>query len=403
MHRLAAYLVRQSATLPRQWARIYLCAATGLPAGALIHGTWAVLFWGLDMRVLALWDMASTLLWIACSRAMITRRGLILPIVLVTFFEVPLRALLATYYCGTTSAFWMFTLVSMIVVILAPIATRRVRYVLAAGFALLAAATAALPLVVPPPVTLSPGWELTFLTSNIIGASMVMFLVLIVFDTAVDRAETGLEREFNRAEGLLHNILPDAIALRLKDGETVIADEHAEATVLFADIVNFTQASARLTPAQLVETLNRVFTEFDRLAQQHGTEKIKTIGDAYMAVVGVPEAQDDHATTAVRLALDMLRAARRISAETHFPIDLRIGINSGPVVAGVIGSHKFAYDLWGDAVNVAARMESHGTPGEVLITEATRRLLDDSIPLRPAGSREVKGKGVMQVFAVSPA
>ena len=134
---------------------------------------------------------------------------------------------------------------------------------------------------------------------------------------------------------------------------------------------------------------------------RHGLEKIKTIGDAYMAVVGVPNSEENHATVAVHLALDMLDAARRISAKTHFPIDLRIGVNSGPVVAGVIGKNKFAYDLWGDAVNVAARMESHSEPGSILITENTQALVADRIKVTPDGTRDIKGKGVTPVYLVA--
>ena len=173
--------------------------------------------------------------------------------------------------------------------------------------------------------------------------------------------------------------------------------------MIFADIVNFTEASAKLVPGELVETLNLVFSEFDRLAEIHGAEKIKTIGDAYMVVVGAPDSNDNHAEVAVALALDMQKVVKELRGKTHFEVNLRIGVNTGPVVAGVIGSRKFAYDLWGDAVNVAARMESHSEPGKILTTEITASALSDRFVVTPEGIRDIKGKGPVPVFSVAVA
>src|SRR5258706_11997766 len=179
-----------------------------------------------------------------------------------------------------------------------------------------------------------------------------------------------LTEERARSERLLLNILPASIAERLKGSEASIADHSAEVTVLFADIVGFTPLSARKTPQALVEMLNRIFSEFDSLAEAHGLEKIKTIGDAYMAVAGLPEHRSDHAQAAAYMAIAMLQATARIAAETGEALALRIGLNSGPVVAGVIGRKKFSYDLWGDTVNTASRMESHGAAGMIQCTSA---------------------------------
>jgi class 3 adenylate cyclase len=206
----------------------------------------------------------------------------------------------------------------------------------------------------------------------------------------------GKERE--RSERLLLNILPAPIAERLKASEDSIAEHSDGVTVLFADIVGFTPLSASKTPQALVELLNRIFSEFDALADMHGLEKIKTIGDAYMAVAGLPNPWPDHAPRAARMALAMLDVTARVAAETGEKLALRIGLDSGPVVAGVIGRRKFTYDLWGDTVNTASRMESHGVPGAIHCTEATAMLLKGAFRLQARGSMVIKGKGEMNTF-----
>ena len=211
----------------------------------------------------------------------------------------------------------------------------------------------------------------------------------------------GEERE--RSERLLLNILPASIANRLKTSKAAIADHSEEVTVLFADIVGFTPLSARKTPQALVRMLDGIFSEFDALAEMHGLEKIKTIGDAYMAAAGLPERRADHAPAAARMAQGMLAAVARIAAETGEALALRIGLHSGPVVAGVIGTKKFSYDMWGDTVNTASRMESHGVPGAVHCSDATAALLQNAFALTPRGAVEIEGKGVMHTFLLLPA
>jgi class 3 adenylate cyclase/HAMP domain-containing protein len=209
-------------------------------------------------------------------------------------------------------------------------------------------------------------------------------------------AELGRKNEENLR--LLLNILPARIAERLKNGERIIADACAEVTILFADIVGFTDLSTRIPAQQLVALLSELMSDFDRLAQEHNIEKIKTIGDAYMAVAGLPESRPDHAEAAIRLAVDMLRAAGRRTTFNGVPLQLRIGINSGPVIAGVIGTHKFAYDLWGDTVNTASRMESCGIPGQIQVTETTFDILRHKYQFKSRGHIEVKGKGFMSAY-----
>jgi class 3 adenylate cyclase/FtsH-binding integral membrane protein len=207
-----------------------------------------------------------------------------------------------------------------------------------------------------------------------------------------------------KAEELLLNILPATIAEQLKQSgaeSKSIASAYESVTVLFADIVGFTTMAATMPPNDVVTMLNRVFSTFDRLSDKHGVEKIKTIGDAYMVVSGLPEPRPDHARVMAEMALDMGEAVAHMACETGKPLKLRIGVNSGPVVAGVIGLRKFIYDLWGDTVNTASRMESQGVPGGIQVTEETYRLLRDEYVFSERGEIQVKGKGVMRVYLLT--
>jgi len=210
--------------------------------------------------------------------------------------------------------------------------------------------------------------------------------------------ERALEHEKQRSEALLLNILPAPVAERLKASQAVIADDCLSATVLFADLVGFTDLARRLAAGQVVALLNDLFSRFDRLAERHGVEKIKTIGDAYMAAAGVPAARPDHAEAAARLALDMREAFEAFRRQHGLRLRLRIGMHSGGLVAGVIGARKFAYDLWGDTVNVASRMESEGLPGEIQISAETRALLSDAWRAEARGPIALKGHAAKQAF-----
>lgn len=207
-----------------------------------------------------------------------------------------------------------------------------------------------------------------------------------------------LETEQEKSEKLLLNILPGPIADRLKQGEQNIADSYAEVSVLFADIVGFTKLSARVTPDQLIKLLNQIFSGFDELSEVHKLEKIKTIGDAYMIVGGLPTPRSDHAEAIAEMALDMQKFITRFNEETNNELNIRIGINSGPVVAGVVGTKKFLYDIGGDAVNTAARMESHGVEGRIHVTSETYLLLRDKYEFEDRGIIDVKGKGDMHTY-----
>jgi len=219
---------------------------------------------------------------------------------------------------------------------------------------------------------------------------------------ALDRLNKELEVERAKAERLLRNILPGPIADRLKDHHGTIADTFPDVTVLFGDLVGFTDLAGATSATDLVVMLNDVFSRFDALAEQHGLEKIKTIGDAYMIVAGVPEPRRDHAEAMAEMGLDMLDALAAFNAKNGTNLRLRIGINSGSVVAGVIGTKKFIYDLWGDAVNIASRMESSGVPDRVHVSEHTFKYLEGSYELESRGAINVKGKGEMRTWLIAP-
>ena len=230
-----------------------------------------------------------------------------------------------------------------------------------------------------------------------VGGTMV-FTLLALFASQREKALTALRAEQERAESLLLNILPGSIADRLKAHPGTIADQFTAASVLFADVVDFTPRSEHLSAAEVVGLLDRLFSHFDALAERYDLQKIKTIGDAYMVAAGVPDPRPDHARALAGLALDMVEATSPTGAVGDLGLQLRIGINSGPVVAGVIGRKRFLYDLWGDAVNIASRMESQGTPGQIQITAATCDLIEADFVCEPRGTVTVKGKGEMETW-----
>ena len=220
-------------------------------------------------------------------------------------------------------------------------------------------------------------------------------------NTTLQQNQQELQEEKRKSEELLLNILPGAIADRLRDGETTIADEFPEVTVMFADLVNFTKLSEDLGPYELVKLLNDIFAIFDRRLEEFGLEKIKTIGDSYMVVAGVPEPAADHARRVCEFAFAIREDFARFVATRGIGVGMRIGAHSGTAIAGVVGTKKFAYDLWGDVVNVASRMESSGEPGEIHVSEALMVRLKDLYQFEARGSIEIKGKGPMHTFFVS--
>ncbi len=211
-------------------------------------------------------------------------------------------------------------------------------------------------------------------------------------------AEEALHAEKEKTERLLLNMLPQSVARKLKQGARTLAEAYPEATILFADLVDFTQLASRVSPKELVYLLNELFSAFDQLTEKHGLEKIKTIGDAYMVAGGLPVPTPDHAEAIAEMALDMMRFVEGFNARRHTTLSLRTGIHTGPVVAGVIGTKKFNYDLWGDTVNTASRMESHGLPGHIHVTQATYERLRGKYVFTGRGRIPIKGKGEMDTW-----
>jgi len=238
----------------------------------------------------------------------------------------------------------------------------------------------------------APTWLFAY---NVLGPALIVLLLIRYVDGQRLTAQLQAHR-------LLANVLPRSIAERLAGGERLIAEQHPAVSVLFADVVNFTAIAEALAPRDVLLMLNQLFSIFDRLAEKHGLEKIKTMGDAYIAVAGAPLPRADHAAAAVSMAIEMEREVRHMAGLRRRTLAVRIGVASGPVTAGVIGRQKFAYDLWGDTVNVASRMESSGLPNQIQIAASTRALLGDALPWTER-SVEIKGKGRMTTYLLDPA
>jgi class 3 adenylate cyclase len=238
-------------------------------------------------------------------------------------------------------------------------------------------------------------------TYELVAIDVPEFGFLNVYGTDVT-SERERARLAEENERLLLNILPEPIADRLRAGEAIIADRFDDVTLMFADIVDFTRMSSRMSPSELVAVLNEVFTVFDGLVAQHGLEKVKTIGDSYMVVGGIPSWSEDHVERVASMALALAGSVAHIEQAARQGIAFRIGIHCGPVVAGVIGTRKFIYDVWGDTVNVASRMESHGIPGRIQVTHAVRERLDGRFQFEPRGLVDIKGKGPLPTWFLLP-
>ncbi len=343
--------------------------------------------------------VANTLaLPLVCAAPLLGRRGAHRAARVAVLLPVNLVALVASLAMGPVVGFQDYFFVFGAVAFLLFEDDPPSKWALAALSAACGVATSAGVSLGVPPITLDPS------TARLVGVSSVlivlgtMIFVVHLFTRDTSRAEAKLAVEHERSEKLLLNILPGPISARLKDTDQPIADGFSEVTVLFADLVGFTELSQKLTPEALVEMLNRVFTAFDELAERHGLEKIKTIGDCYMVAAGLPEAREDHVEAIAHMALGMREALERINREASSSLRIRIGIHTGPVVAGVIGKRKFIYDLWGDTVNTASRMESSGIEQEIQVTKEVFERIRDRFDLAPRGTVTVKGKGPMETW-----
>ncbi|HEX6300074.1 MAG TPA: adenylate/guanylate cyclase domain-containing protein [Acidimicrobiia bacterium] len=358
------------------WGSIYM--AMGLTIPAMIPFSYV----GFAALVLLFYRVTDRF---AISRTAILLAWLVLPLLL--------QVSLGGFESGSAAVLW-----SLAAPVGSIFVSPRESVAWAGGFvAVLLVGWVAEPGLEPAPGVTAEGIR-TFFALNLVGVGITVVLVIRDFLRRLEAANRELEQEKERSEALLLNVLPASIAERLKEGEQTIADRLDEVTIVFTDLVGFTPTTQSRPADEIVDLLDDVVAQFDRLVERHHMEKIRTAGDGYMAVAGAPEPATNTARRAADLALDMLETIRTYTDLSGNSLELRIGIDSGPVIAGVIGLKKFTYDVWGDAVNTASRMESHGVPGKIHVTERVRDLLRESHAFESRGLIEVKGKGQMRTF-----
>jgi adenylate cyclase len=381
-----------------QWRRWFASgSAIAYVLAGSAHATFVALFarWGLT--TLAWFNVFSVATYVVGS--LLLRRGWHLPAFALTFVEIYVHAWLCLELVGWAFGiqYALFAAIAAIPCIPVRKSVRLVMFVLVAG---LTTALFAVYYAAPSPASIDPLEMSVVHAFNVFSVLVMVAAVVYFIGRAATSAELALASEHRKSEELLDNVLPTVIARRLKEDTTAIAEGFPSASVLFADIVGFTRLAESSVPHELVDLLNQVFSRFDALVAERGLEKIKTIGDAYMVAAGIPVAREDHATALVELSLAMRDALQAYSREVGTPLQLRIGISSGPVIAGVIGRRRLLYDLWGDTVNVAARMESHGLPDEIQVSEGTYALVRARFRCDERGVIDVKGKGPMTTYLV---
>jgi adenylate cyclase len=320
---------------------------------------------------------------------------------------VPPLTFIGTAYASIFVICWMvgtgsgLQLYFLVAACLAVLQLGSERIILAASLAAVAAGLViTLQFLVPRDTGVQPAWllSLNFVVTTVSACVMAVATVWYAL-REIRRAQEAMEVEYDRSEALLANILPESIADRLKDpGRNIIADKYDDASVLFADIAGFTERASDIAPDKLIRFLDRFYSDFDALVDKHGLEKIKVSGDSYMVVSGVPQPRSDHVEALADLALDMAETAKGLRDSRGVVLPLRIGLASGPVVAGVVGSRRFFYDVWGDAVNVASRMESTDSVGRIQVPEDVYQRLKNDFVLQERGAVAVKGKGVMRTW-----
>jgi guanylate cyclase len=379
---------------------ILVLSLIGLSAGVL----GLLLFWHKEMLAGSVW-LAWGLLQLVVINILIYKRRLMGKLVFLHLLLVMVTHFALSYQLGSFIHFG-YAFYAMMAPVLSIVLLPKRTWWMAIVWILFTA----LGLTLEPRLTLSsniPGWlSVLWFSTNTLLTGVAIFSVVNFSATQRDRIQFKLDEERKKNEHLLLSIFPEKIAGQLKnsllDERTIpaIAEYYPEASVMFADIANFTPIASRLAPSELVALLNAYFSHFDRLAQKRGLEKIKTVGDCYIVAAGIPQPRADHASALVELALE-IQSYARASRFADTKISFRIGINSGPLVAGVIGQKKLSYDLWGDTVNIASRMSSQGIVGGIQITECTYELLKDEFICIPRGQIFVKGKGDMNIWLLT--
>jgi len=377
-------------------ARLLTALWIGLPLGTLSHAGFWILFWALGYPVLAFFNIFSVALF-AFATWQLYRSNLTWGVYGCILFEIPAHAILATLYLGFNAGFWLLVFISVAFIPLYPMISRKLRVIIGIALVLVIGSVALIAIKNGAVYTISTTLSSFFLLMNLVFLAMIVTVIIVSYDLAVARAEQAQQEEYERAESILLNVLPARITTRLKSHEESIADSHDEVSVLFADIAGFTNLSRHLTARKLVSLLNDLFTRFDASVEAVGAEKIKTIGDAYMVATGL-EGESDHAEKMVDLAIAMQRSFEEFRQKNDLDLQLRIGVHSGAVIAGVIGKQKFAYDLWGNTVNVASRMESEGVADRIQISVETHALLPARFQAQSRGEIEIKGHRARECF-----
>jgi len=381
--------------------KIYLTRLTVMVIAALLHGSLVVVYLAIDIPWVAVVNIGSILIfgigiWLIKSG----RQDLGM---FIGLFEASIHIPLSTYLLGPGAGYLMFYFIFAAIAVLVYRPTEPVKRTLVV-------ATAALSTIVmvtltrnlAPVIEMEP-WKLNSIHDIIAGGTFISLAVIAFhFATVTNTAEKRIKKELERADELLRNILPDSIADRLKSSPNTISDNIESATILFCDIVGFTKLASQKSANQIVDMLDDIFSTFDQLALTYKVEKIKTIGDAYMVVGGVPEKTEPrvHVKAITDMALEMIEAVNQYAKNYEVDLNIRVGIHTGPVVAGVIGMKKFTYDLWGDTVNIASRMESHGEKGRIQISENTQKLLPNSFELEERGVISIKNRGHIKTWFV---
>lgn len=389
---------RKNNWLNKAGDRYYRICRVSFIFGLVQHAVFIFLFRFLGAEMLSNYNILSVFLFVIAL--FLNERRHFYTALTIAYVEIVIHQVIATWFLGWESGFHLYILFC----IMLPQLTSR-------GYALwklfIAGSSAVIYLALffmwkeeAPQLTLSSMTVETFSGVNTISFIAILVLIAHLFNEMVLDFEEKLEKEFQYARNLLLNILPEPITRRLGKGTEPIADGIEEASVLFADIVGFTEFAEKISAEMLVGILDKLFAKFDLLCDLYNCEKIKTIGDAYMVACGVPEEVENNAEEIIRFAQAMLDELAGFNREEDMDIQIRIGIHTGPLAAGVIGRRKFSYDLWGDTVNIAARMESTGIPGRIQITSETRDACPAGFSFTSRGLVKVKGKGVIEIFLV---
>jgi class 3 adenylate cyclase len=384
--------------ISREYFHVYLVGKYTIPVSIAGHLLLLISFFVLGIYPLAIVNIFSIAIWVTAY--IIGLRGRQFEAMFIGITEILIHAVLAIYFLGWRSGFYIYIAGVISYIFLFPSRKLTVKILFSGGLCLLYIALNIYTGHFPPVITVDPLVLTIFENYNGVILIFLIGYMSYYYSKSATKVEKALDKELGRSDALLLNILPEQIAGRLRksEGRVTIADRYSSVTVLFADIAGFTPFSAKNPPEKIVEILNEIFSMFDILCERHGLEKIKTIGDSYMLAGGLPVECADHTERVADMALDMIDTMEKLRTENGIPLCIRIGMSEGPVVAGVIGMKKFTYDLWGDTVNTASRMESHGEIGKVHVSESVYLALREKYKFTERGEIEVKGKGKVKTY-----